>query len=133
MMSYPRLKEVRLYRAVNLEKPVELKFIEMLKQKGFILVTKPLKQILDDQGRHVAHKGNLDIELALDAYKRRSDYRTFVFFTGDSDFEVLIRELRLHSRHCVTISARQQLSRELFRSSNITVHLERFLKYIIRQ
>ncbi|MBI4835781.1 MAG: NYN domain-containing protein [Candidatus Abawacabacteria bacterium] len=49
-------------------------------------------------------KGNMDVELAIDAIRMMSQYDTFVLFSGDSDFHSLLAYLKEHGKNVVVIS-----------------------------
>lgn len=49
-------------------------------------------------------KGNMDVELAIDAIRMMSQYDTFVLFSGDSDFHSLLVYLKEHGKNVVVIS-----------------------------
>jgi len=126
LKEYPRLKEVRIYLSQNMERPQERHFLEKLRRIGFNVIAKPLKHILDREGTLIVRKGNLDIELALDAFELKERFRTMVLLSGDSDFEILLTRLKNNSKRCVVISAKGRLSSELARSAHVLVFLEEF-------
>lgn len=52
------------------------------------LHTKPLKYLVDDNGR-VTKKGDVDVELSLDVVEKLHDIDVAVVMSGDSDYQVL--------------------------------------------
>jgi uncharacterized LabA/DUF88 family protein len=67
--------------------------IDWLDYNGYRLVTKPLKEFTDSQGRRKV-KGNMDIELAVDAMEMADHIDHFVLFSGDGDFRYLVEALQ---------------------------------------
>ena len=67
--------------------------IDWLDYNGYKVVTKPLKEFTDAQGRRKV-KGNMDIELAVDAMEIAEYIDHFVLFSGDGDFRYLVEALQ---------------------------------------
>ena len=67
--------------------------IDWLDYNGYKVVTKPLKEFTDSQGRRRA-KGNMDIELVVDAMELAEYIDHFVLFSGDGDFRYLVEALQ---------------------------------------
>ena len=63
--------------------------IDWLDYNGFAVVTKPAKEFTDSEGRRKV-KGNMDIELAVDAMDLASYFDHLVLFSGDGDFVPLV-------------------------------------------
>ena len=63
--------------------------IDWLDYNGFTVVTKPLKEYTDAQGRRRV-KGNMDIELAIDVMEMSERVDHIVIFSGDGDFRKLV-------------------------------------------
>ena len=67
--------------------------IDWLDYNGYRVVTKPLREFTDAQGRRKV-KGNMDIELAVDAMEMADHIDHFVLFSGDGDFRHLVEALQ---------------------------------------
>ncbi|MYI69238.1 MAG: NYN domain-containing protein [Boseongicola sp. SB0673_bin_14] len=67
--------------------------VDWLQYNGFALVTKPAKEFSDSQGRRRV-KGNMDIELAVDAMELAPHVDHVVLFSGDGDFRPLVESLQ---------------------------------------
>jgi len=67
--------------------------VDWLDYNGFSVVTKPLKEFTDSQGRRRV-KGNMDIELAIDMLELAPKLDHIVLFSGDSDFRRLIEAVQ---------------------------------------
>ena len=61
--------------------------VDWLHYNGFTMVTKPAKEYVDSQGRRKV-KGNMDIELAVNAMELAPHVDHIVLFSGDGDFQV---------------------------------------------
>ncbi|MFZ1801695.1 MAG: NYN domain-containing protein [Candidatus Saccharimonadales bacterium] len=82
---------------------------------GFIVRKKPLKQlhITTDQGVVVQEKGNMDVELVIDAVNKVEKYDEAILFSGDSDFLALVRFIRNRGKKVYVYSTRTNISKEL--------------------
>ena len=67
--------------------------IDWLDYNGFAVVTKPTKEFVDALGRRKV-KGNMDIELAVDAMEMAEHLDQIVLFSGDGDFRSLVEALQ---------------------------------------
>src|SRR4028118_1294373 len=63
--------------------------IDWLDYNGYRVVTKPTKEFTDSSGRRKV-KGNMDIELAIDALELAPFIDHMVLFSGDGDFRSLV-------------------------------------------
>ena len=92
------------------------KFFTFLK-KGldFVVRKKELKRIsvVSEQGESIQEKGNMDVEMAIDAMHYMKKYDTSVFFTGDSDFLALVTYLRNGGKKVYVFSSKNNISQEL--------------------
>jgi uncharacterized LabA/DUF88 family protein len=67
--------------------------IDWLDYNGFTVVTKAAKEFTDSTGRRKV-KGNMDIELAVDAMELAPRVDHIVLFSGDGDFRYLVEALQ---------------------------------------
>jgi uncharacterized LabA/DUF88 family protein len=67
--------------------------VDWLHYNGFTMRTKPAKEYTDSQGRRKV-KGNMDIELAVDAMELAARVDHVVLFSGDGDFRPLVESLQ---------------------------------------
>ena len=67
--------------------------IDWLDYNGYRVVTKPAKEFTDSTGRRKV-KGNMDIELAVDAMELSDTVDHMILFSGDGDFRVLVEALQ---------------------------------------
>jgi uncharacterized LabA/DUF88 family protein len=67
--------------------------VDWLHYNGFTMVTKPAKEFTDASGRRKV-KGNMDIELTVDAMETAPHVDHIVLFSGDGDFRPLVEALQ---------------------------------------
>lgn len=77
--------------------------IDWMAYNGFSVVTKPAKQYADGFGGFRT-KGNMDIELAIDAMEQAPNIDHAVIFSGDGDFRRLIESLQRQATRVTVIS-----------------------------
>jgi uncharacterized LabA/DUF88 family protein len=78
--------------------------IDWLDYNGYRVVTKPLREFVDAQGRRRV-KGNMDIELAVDAMEMAEYIDHFVIFSGDGDFRYLVEALQRKGKKVTVASS----------------------------
>jgi uncharacterized LabA/DUF88 family protein len=77
--------------------------IDWLDYNGFKVVTKPAKEFTDSTGRRKI-KGNMDIELTVDALELAEYVDHYVIFSGDGDFRTLVEALQRKGRKVSIVS-----------------------------
>ena len=77
--------------------------IDWLDYNGYKVVTKPAKEFTDSMGRRKV-KGNMDIELAIDAMEQSETVDHLVLFSGDGDFTTLVEALQRKGRKVSVVS-----------------------------
>ncbi|MBI1330028.1 MAG: NYN domain-containing protein [Alphaproteobacteria bacterium] len=77
--------------------------VDWLDYNGFAVVTKPLKEFTDSQGRRRV-KGNMDIELAIDVMEMADTVDHIVIFSGDGDFRRLVEAAQRKGRRVSIVS-----------------------------
>jgi uncharacterized LabA/DUF88 family protein len=80
--------------------------IDWLGYNGFTVVTKPTKEFTDATGRRKV-KGNMDIEIAVNAIQLAPSLDHIVLFSGDGDFRSLVADLQLRGKRVSVISTLQ--------------------------
>jgi uncharacterized LabA/DUF88 family protein len=80
--------------------------IDWLDYNGFSMVTKPTKEFTDATGRRKV-KGNMDIELAVDAMRLADNLDHIVIFSGDGDFRSLVAALQQKGKRVSVVSTLQ--------------------------
>jgi len=77
--------------------------IDWLDYNGYSVVTKPTKEYIDSTGRRKV-KGNMDLELTIDALELCDTVDHMVLFSGDGDFRVLVEALQRRGRKVSVVS-----------------------------
>lgn len=80
--------------------------VDWLDYNGYTMVTKPTKEFTDSFGRRKI-KGNMDIELTVDAMRLAESVDHIVIFTGDGDFRALVAALQLNGKRVSVVSTLQ--------------------------
>jgi uncharacterized LabA/DUF88 family protein len=80
--------------------------IDWLDYNGYSMVTKPTKEFTDAMGRRKI-KGNMDIELSVDAMRLADTLDHIVIFTGDGDFRALVAALQQKGKRVSVVSTLQ--------------------------
>ena len=92
------------------------KFFTFLKKGlGFVVRKKALKRIsiVTAEGEAIEEKGDMDVELTIDALHHLIKYNMAIFFTGDSDFLALVTYLRRGGKNVFIFSSKNNISQEL--------------------
>ncbi|MCX6764015.1 MAG: NYN domain-containing protein [Candidatus Moranbacteria bacterium] len=92
------------------------KFFTFLnKGLGFVVRKKELKRIaiITDAGQSIEEKGNMDVEMTIDALHFIKKYGTAVLFSGDSDFLALVTYLKNRGKKVYIFSSENNASTEL--------------------
>jgi uncharacterized LabA/DUF88 family protein len=76
---------------------------DWLDYNGYTVITKPTKEFIDANGRRKL-KGNMDIELAVDAMETAEYVDQLVLFSGDGDFRSLIEAVQRRGVRVTVIS-----------------------------
>ena len=108
-------------------------FLSFLKNKlDFHLNTKPLKQYKDHTPEFPHRKANFDVEISIESVLNRDSFDVFVLFSGDCDFEFLIKYLRGQGKICIVFSMRGNIAEELPPASNYYFDIIDFRQHILR-
>ncbi|MDN5003885.1 NYN domain-containing protein [Bradyrhizobium sp. GCM10027634] len=76
---------------------------DWLDYNGYTVVTKAIKSFIDSGGRRKI-KGNMDIELAVDALELAPHIDRMVLFSGDGDFRSLVAAMQRRGVHVTVVS-----------------------------
>jgi uncharacterized LabA/DUF88 family protein len=77
--------------------------IDWLDYNGYTVVTKEAKEFFDASGRRKV-KGNMDIELAVDAMELAAHVDEIVLFSGDGDFRSLVEAVQRRGIRVTVVS-----------------------------
>jgi uncharacterized LabA/DUF88 family protein len=95
-LYYTALAEEQEYSSIR-------PLIDWLDYNGYSMVTKPTKEFTDSSGRRKI-KGNMDIELAVDAMELAEHLDHIVLFSGDGDFRTLVEALQHKGKRVSVVS-----------------------------
>lgn len=103
-IDYPKLKSIISSRcdlrcfavvsAVDVEDPAMHPWIEKLRAAGITPITKPVRRYLDDLTGEWVYKGNMDVELTIEALTLSEGFAHVIIGSCDGDFIPLIKHLR---------------------------------------
>jgi uncharacterized LabA/DUF88 family protein len=100
--------------------------VDWLEYNGFSLVTKPAKEHIDAEGRRRI-RGNMHVEMAVDALVLAPNADHFVLFAGEGGFKSLVEALQQKGKRVTVISTLQtrppMVADELRRQSDQFVDL----------
>jgi uncharacterized LabA/DUF88 family protein len=109
--------------------------IDWLDYNGYTVVTKPMKEFTDSSGRRKV-KGNMDIELAIDAMEIAPALDHMVLFSGDGDFRSLVEALQRRGKRVSVVSTiatqPSMIADELRRQADVFVDIAAITKDICR-
>lgn len=111
--------------------------VRYLDYNGYQTVTKTMRTFTDEYTGEQRHKGNMDIELAVDCLELKDYLDTFILFSGDGDFIPLVHALQRHGKTVGIVSSERTkppiLSSELHRCADFFVELDTITADIIRE
>jgi uncharacterized LabA/DUF88 family protein len=76
---------------------------DWLDYNGYTVVTKPTKEFVDASGRRKV-KGNMNIELAVNAMELADHIDQMFLFSGDGDFRPLLEAMQRRGVHVTVVS-----------------------------
>lgn len=118
--SYSRVKANYYVPASEPVSEESAAFTRVLTAHGFRITSKPVKKIFNRETGETVMKGNLDVELAVDALSHADQYDTFILFSGDSDFIPLLKALKEKGKEVIVYSTQGLSARELVAEPGVT-------------
>src|SRR6202163_1451220 len=101
--------------------------IDWLDYNGYTVVTKATKEFIDASGRRKV-KGNMDIDLAVDAMELAEHVDQIVLFSGDGDFRPLVEAVQRRGVRVTVVSTLRSkppmIADELRRQADAFLELE---------
>lgn len=135
--SQARLVRATYYTAVfeNQEIISIRPLLDWLDYNGYRIVTKPIKEYADDEGRRKL-KGNIDVELAVDTLELATHLDHVVLFSGDGNFRALVQALQQMGLRVSVVSTlttqSAMVAEELRRQADQFIDLAEIERYIDR-
>ena len=59
----------------------------------------------------------LEFNKTIDAVHNRDKFQTFILFSGDSDFEALLKYMKAYRKNCIVVSTKGHVSIELLKQA----------------
>ena len=124
--------EFKYYTGVKPEDDKMKGYLKYLDKIGFTAVTKPLKviKITNNHPMYKLHnyehiyKSNFDVEMTVDMLLDRGNIDELILFSGDSDFQYLVKKLKDAGKKVTVFSSRKTLSWELKLEVSKYIYLE---------
>ena len=96
--------------------------VDWLDYNGFTVVSKAGKEYVDSAGRRKV-KGNMDVELAINAMELAGRIDEMVLFSGDGDFRSLVEAVQRRGVHVTVVSTPSMIDDELRRQADVFTDL----------
>jgi len=77
--------------------------LDWLAYNGYTVITKPTKEFMDGSHRRKV-KGNMDVEIAVDAMELARHVDQMILFSGDGDFRSLVEAVQRRGIHVTVVS-----------------------------
>ncbi|GAB4149517.1 MAG: hypothetical protein OHK0017_13670 [Patescibacteria group bacterium] len=117
--KHATLKGIHYYAAFDPEDQKQIDFLNDLNGLGYTTHQKPIRWVIDH------YKGNMDVELAVDAMYYMNIYDVMILISGDGDFSYLCQTLEKVKRTTVILSMGGYTAQELHESATNYFFLER--------
>lgn len=115
--SYTQIKEILFYFGTDRNEKSQ-RFIKQISKIGYKVTTKPVKYILVSEiksRKFYRRKCDFDMEICIDVHKLlEKGFESFIFFTGDGDFEPIYKLLIEKRKQVIVIYAAGHLGREIY-------------------
>ena len=117
------------------------KYLRYLNAVGFNTFTKPLKKIRISDNETLfeiyktdyIYKANFDVEITTDILLDKARIDEIIIFSGDSDFQYLVRKLKDAGKKVSVYSSRKTISWELKLEASNIFYLEDIKNQIKRE
>jgi len=117
LKGYKEVKHISFYFGTDTH-PKSKSFLSKMKRTGYQIITKPVKHIFiaEVNGQKIyKRKCDFDMEICIKAHELLNEnIQTFIFFTGDGDFEPLYKLLMDKKKQVIVVYARGHLGREIW-------------------
>lgn len=133
--------DFRYYTGLKTDDNKMRKYLKYLDGLGFAVITKPLKEIHIEENHPMAqlhnytkvYKCNFDVEITTDILLDRTNIDEVLLFSGDSDFEYLVKKLRDIGKRTTVFSSRAMIAWELKLAVDKYIFLEDLRDIIARK
>lgn len=117
LKTYKEIKDRRFYYGTDTHPKSKL-FLKRITRIGYAVTTKPVKYIflaVVDGKKIQKRKCDFDMEICIDVHQAlEKKFESFIFFTGDGDFEPLYQLLLKKKKQVIVIYTKGHLGREVW-------------------
>ncbi len=117
LKSYKEVEKISFYFGKDKHKKSRA-FLRDIRKIGYKVTTKPVKYILINEVKDqkvYRRKCDFDMEMCIDVHKALAKgIESFIFFTGDGDFEPLYKLLIKRKKQVIVVYAHGHLGREIY-------------------
>lgn len=117
LKSYEEIEPIKFYFGTDITSKSK-NFLTGARKTGFRVVTKPVKYIfagMVDGQKLKRRKCDFDMEICIDVHRDLArGIESFIFFTGDGDFEPLYKLLVEKQKQAIVVYSPGHLGREIW-------------------
>ena len=117
LKRYEQIEDIRLYFGEDTHEKSKA-FLQEAGKVGYTVVSKAVKYILvgDFEGQKIyRRKCDFDMEICIDVHRAlKENVESFIFFTGDGDFEPLYKLLIELEKQVIVVYSSGHLGREIW-------------------
>lgn len=131
LKTYPQVSSLEFYYGADTNDKSK-DFLKEIKTCGYRLITKPVKYIDISSTKKpiLIRKCDFDIEICMSVYEHlEKNFQSFLFFTGDGDFEPLYQFLIKRNKQVLVIYEQGHLGKEIWKIKNVFKTRFTFLHY----
>lgn len=118
LKSYKETREIKFYFGTD-KNSKSRDFINKVRNLGYRVRTKPVKYIVVARIKRefvTKRKCDFDVEIVMDVYADlEKNVESFIFFTGDGDFEPLYKFLVNKGKQVIVVYASGHIGREILK------------------
>ena len=115
--KYKEIKSINFYFGTD-NNAKSISFLKIISKIGFEVITKPVKYItiaIINNQKVFRRKCDFDMEISIDVHRAiKDDYKSFIFLSGDGDFEPLYKLLIQLNKQVIVIYAHGHLGKEIW-------------------
>lgn len=117
LKNHKEIKEIHFYHGED-EHPKSKQSLKQARSLGYTVTTKPVKYIMvaiADGKKIYRRKCDFDMEICIDVHRLlQEDFKSFIFLSGDGDFEPLYKLLISKKKQVIVLYAHGHLGREIW-------------------
>jgi len=115
LKSYKLIKSINFYYGTD-HHPKSKAFLTRIKNTGYKLTTKPVKHIIiNHKPKITKRKCDFDLEICMQVLLNINKFQSFIFFSGDGDFEPLYKYLIKLKKQLIIVYQKGHLGKEVWK------------------